>query len=47
MTLNIKKMVALDNPLRLMYHKARAILANVMYGFPSQKMTIIGITGTN
>ena len=47
MSLNVKKMVALDNPLRLMYHKARAVLANVMYGFPSQKMTVIGITGTN
>jgi hypothetical protein len=47
MSLNFKKMVSLDNPLRLMYHKVRAILANIVYGFPSQKMTIIGITGTN
>ncbi len=47
MSLNVKKMVALDNPLRLMYHKARAVLANALYGFPSQKMTVIGITGTN
>lgn len=47
MSLNVKKMVALDNPLRLMYHKARAVLANVVYGFPSQRMTVIGITGTN
>ncbi|MFA5917779.1 MAG: UDP-N-acetylmuramoyl-L-alanyl-D-glutamate--2,6-diaminopimelate ligase [Candidatus Gracilibacteria bacterium] len=47
MSLNFKKMVSLDNPLRLMYHKVRAILANIVYGFPSKQMTIIGITGTN
>lgn len=47
MSLNVKKMVALDNPLRLMYHKARAVIANMVYGYPSQKMTIVGITGTN
>lgn len=47
MSLNVKKMVALDNPLRLLYHKVRAVLANIVYGFPSQRMTIIGITGTN
>lgn len=47
MSLNVKKMVALDNPLRLYYHKLRGIIANMVYGFPSQKMTIIGITGTN
>ncbi|NDK08366.1 UDP-N-acetylmuramoyl-L-alanyl-D-glutamate--2,6-diaminopimelate ligase [Candidatus Gracilibacteria bacterium] len=47
MSLNVKKMVSLDNPLRLMYHKARAVIANMVYGYPSQKMTIVGITGTN
>lgn len=40
-------MIALDNPLRLFYHYLRAVLANIMYGFPSRGMTIIGITGTN
>lgn len=47
MSLNVKKMVSLDNPLRLYYHKLRGIIANAWYGFPSQKMTVIGITGTN
>lgn len=47
MSLNVKKMVSLDNPLRLYYHKLRWIIANAWYGFPSQKMTVIGITGTN
>ncbi len=44
---NLKKLIALDNPLRLFYHKIRAIIANFVYGFPSNDMTIIWITGTN
>ena len=44
---NIKKLIALDNPLRLSYHYLRAVIANYMYGFPSKKMLIIGVTGTN
>ena len=43
----LKKLIALDNPVRLAYHGIRAILANVIYGFPSKDMTIIGVTGTN
>lgn len=43
----IKKSIPLDNPLRLFYHKMRAIVANIAYGFPSKGMTIIGVTGTN
>ncbi|MDD3794007.1 MAG: UDP-N-acetylmuramoyl-L-alanyl-D-glutamate--2,6-diaminopimelate ligase [Candidatus Gracilibacteria bacterium] len=44
---SIKKLFALDNPFRLAYHKMRAILANIIYGFPSKNMIIIGVTGTN
>lgn len=47
MLAKIKKFIGLDNPLRLLYHKTRAILANVFYGFPSKGMTIIWVTGTN
>ena len=43
----LKKYIALDNPFRLGYHYFRAILANIVYGFPSRDMVIIGITGTN
>ncbi|MCH2188835.1 UDP-N-acetylmuramoyl-L-alanyl-D-glutamate--2,6-diaminopimelate ligase [Candidatus Gracilibacteria bacterium] len=43
----MKKYIALDNPFRLLYHKCRAILANVIYGFPSRDMLIVGVTGTN
>jgi len=42
-----KSLISLDNPLRLWYHGLRAIIANIVYGFPSKGMTIIGITGTN
>jgi len=29
------------------YHLANAVLANIWYGFPSRKIKVIGITGTN
>lgn len=45
--MNIKKLIALDNPFRLLYHKIKAIVANFVYGFPSKDMTIIWVTGTN
>lgn len=43
----IKSFISLDNPVRLGYHLARAIIANVKYWFPSKWMTIIWVTGTN
>lgn len=45
--MNIKKLVSLDSPLRLIYHKIKAILASYYYGFPSKWMTIIWVTWTN
>jgi len=41
------KIISLDNPLKLTYHKIKAVLANFVYGFPSKNMTIIWVTGTN
>jgi len=43
----VKNLISLDNPLRLLYHKLRAVVANFVYGFPHKDMLIIGITGTN
>lgn len=43
----LKSMISLDNPLRLMYHKIRAVIANFVYMFPSRNMTIIWVTWTN
>lgn len=34
------------HPLRLAYHKLKAVLAAVYYGFPANQMTIIAVTGT-
>jgi len=45
--MNIKNLIALDNPFRLVYHYVRAVLANIFNGFPSKNMIVIGITGTN
>ncbi len=47
MFIKLKKMISLDNPFRLLYHKFRAITANIVYGFPSKKMVIIWVTWTN
>lgn len=41
----IKKLV--PSSLLSQYHKSLAVLANVIYGRPSEKMIIIGVTGTN
>ncbi len=43
----VKNLIGLDNPLRLLYHKIRAVIANVINGFPHKDMLIIWITGTN
>jgi UDP-N-acetylmuramoyl-L-alanyl-D-glutamate--2,6-diaminopimelate ligase len=42
-----KGKISNHNPLRLLYHKLKAMAAAVYYRFPSDQMTIIGITGTN
>lgn len=44
---NLKSMISLDNPLRLVYHKIRAIIANIINWFPSKNMIIIWVTWTN
>jgi UDP-N-acetylmuramyl-tripeptide synthetase len=36
----------IPRPILLIYHKILAILANIIYGFPSRKMSVIGVTGT-
>ena len=43
----IKNLISLDNPFRLIYHKIRAILANIIYRFPSKGMIVVWVTGTN
>ena len=40
----IKKLI--PRPLLNFYHWKLALLANIIYGYPSKKMTVIGVTGT-
>lgn len=41
----IKKLI--PQSLKNIYHLAQAISANVFYGFPSRKLKVIGVTGTD
>jgi UDP-N-acetylmuramoyl-L-alanyl-D-glutamate--2,6-diaminopimelate ligase len=43
----LKNWIPLDNYLRILYHKAKAMLAAVCYGFPANRMIVIGVTGTD
>jgi hypothetical protein len=38
---HFKNIFSLDNPIRLAYHKMRAVIANIIYGFPSKDMIIV------
>lgn len=42
----IKKRFSETNPVRLVYHKVKAVLAAVYYGFPSRRLNVIAVTGT-
>lgn len=33
--------------INIFYHLPKAILANILYGFPSRNLTVIGVTGTD
>ncbi|PIP27599.1 MAG: hypothetical protein COX30_01005 [Candidatus Moranbacteria bacterium CG23_combo_of_CG06-09_8_20_14_all_39_10] len=41
----MKKLI--PQSIKNIYHLGQAILANVMYGFPTRKLKVIGITGTD
>ena len=41
----MKKLV--PQSIKNIYHLFQAILANIAFGFPSRKIKIIGVTGTN
>ncbi len=43
----LKAKIPHHHPLRLAYHKFKAMLAAFWYRFPSEKLTVIGVTGTN
>lgn len=43
----IKSWFSPDHPLRLFVHKIKALLACLVYRYPANNLTVIGITGTN
>ena len=43
--MDIKKLI--PQKLKNYYHLLQAVTANIIYGFPARKMTVIGVTGTN
>jgi len=47
--MNIKELIKKFVPGFLLrwYHKTLALMANIFYGFPSNKLIVIGVTGTN
>lgn len=43
----LRRLLPEQHPVRLLWHRAKALLAAVRYGLPAQSLQIIGITGTD
>ncbi|MDD4318955.1 MAG: UDP-N-acetylmuramyl-tripeptide synthetase [Candidatus Peribacteraceae bacterium] len=43
----LKRLIHARNPLRLLWHRGKALAAAALYGFPARRLTVIGITGTD
>jgi len=43
----LRRLIPDRHPLRLFYHKIKAFIAAVVYGFPSRHLIVVGVTGTN
>ena len=43
----LRKYINDQNAFLLFYHKIKAFVAAVVYGYPARKLKVIGITGTN
>lgn len=44
---SLKSKIPQHHPIRLLYHKMMAMAAALWYRFPADRMTVIGVTGTN
>ena len=44
--MRLKRLIP-QNIINLFWHLPRAVLANIIFGFPGRKLTVIGITGTS
>lgn len=42
----LRQIIPDRHPLRLFYHKVKAVIASMVYGFPSRNIQVIGVTGT-
>ncbi len=43
----LKKAISPRNPLRIGWHRSKALVAALKYRFPARQLTIIGVTGTD
>lgn len=43
----MRNLISDRHPLRLIFHKLKAVLAALIYRFPANQMIVVGITGTN
>ena len=44
---HLRNSIPNDHPLRLLWHRGKAFLAALLFGFPARHLTVIGITGTD
>ena len=42
----LRRIIALDSPLRITYHYMRGVIAFWLSGNPARDMIVIGVTGT-
>ncbi len=43
----LRKLFPDTHPLRLLFHRLKAVIAALIYWFPADKMIVVGVTGTN
>ncbi|MCR4306022.1 MAG: Mur ligase family protein, partial [Candidatus Daviesbacteria bacterium] len=44
---DLLKSVLSQDIINSFYHLPKAVLANIIYGFPAKKLKVIGVTGTD
>lgn len=43
----LKKAIPETHPLRLLFHRSKAFVAALRYGFPARRLYVVGVTGTD
>ncbi|MBN2087550.1 UDP-N-acetylmuramoyl-L-alanyl-D-glutamate--2,6-diaminopimelate ligase [Candidatus Peregrinibacteria bacterium] len=43
----LRKIISYENPVRIIWHWLRGLIAAIGYNFPAKNMVVIGVTGTN